>query len=98
MPRAAASRPAASYGLIGSRGIDARAAPASSASTAARDHRTGDTSGSRTRPTCRAQRHVVTGTFNRFAAWLASYSFRRAMRSLALPRSPQSGEQNMTEH
>ncbi|MFF4407340.1 hypothetical protein [Streptomyces sp. NPDC001404] len=75
VPSAAASRPAASYGLSGSRGIDARTAPAPSASTAARDHSSGDASGSGTRPTCRAQRHVVTGTFNRFAAWPSSYSF-----------------------
>ncbi|MCC3777508.1 hypothetical protein [Streptomyces sp. UNOB3_S3] len=45
VPSAVAGRFAASYGLIGSRGIDARTAPASNAYTAARDHSVGDTSG-----------------------------------------------------
>ncbi|MFF4221175.1 hypothetical protein [Streptomyces nondiastaticus] len=40
----------------------------SGASTAVRDYSTGDASGSGIGPVCRAQRHVVTGIFSRFAA------------------------------
>ncbi|MEU8780506.1 hypothetical protein [Streptomyces sp. NPDC048637] len=44
-----------------------------------RDHCQLDTSGSGITPTCRAHRHVVTGTFSRLGAWFSSYSSCRAI-------------------
>ncbi|MFJ8563247.1 hypothetical protein [Streptomyces sp. NPDC093514] len=67
MPSAAAIRFAASYGEIASRGIAARTATASTASTVDRDHAKLLTSGSGTTPTCRAQRRTSTVVCSRCA-------------------------------
>ncbi|MFC8455317.1 hypothetical protein ACFUJ0_00145 [Streptomyces sp. NPDC057242] len=72
MPSGAAIRSTAAPPEIGSLLIAARAAPASSASTAARDCFPEETSGDGTIPVPRAHRHTVTATLSRWASWYSS--------------------------
>jgi hypothetical protein len=93
VPSASAIRSAAAPPLIGGEGIAARKASASSASTAARDHRDDDTSGAGMRPVWRAHRKAAAGTLQALgglARVVLGSSHEITSRSFA-----RSGEQNM---